>query len=119
MVIHNVYYLCGTTNEQTISMELNITENGAIITAVLTGRLDTTSSSQFAVDMMPLMYNADKHIVIDCTNLEYVASSGLRQLLLLRKETIAKRGDVTLKNVTPGVRQVFTIAGFSSLFSFE
>lgn len=100
-------------------MTLEITERDGIWTGILSGRLDTVSSSQFAVDMMPLLDNADKHIVIDCTNLEYVASSGLRQLLLLRKQTIAMGGDVTLKGTSDSVRQVFTIAGFTSLFIFD
>lgn len=94
-------------------------EGSGTVTAVLSGRLDTASSAQFAVDMLPLMENADRHIVLDCRELAYVASSGLRQLLTLRKHTIVMGGDVTLCNVKPEVKQVFAIAGFSSLFIFD
>ena len=65
------------------------------------------------------MDGADKHIVLDCSKLEFVSSSGLRLLLTLRKQTIAMGGDVTIKNVIPEVMQVFTITGFFSLFKFE
>lgn len=101
-------------------MELDIApcSDGTIV-STLKGRLDTVSSPEFAVSMMPLLDNADKHIILDCGELEYVASSGLRQLLLLRKQTIAMGGDITLRNVQDSVRQVFTIAGFTPLFSFE
>lgn len=100
-------------------MTLLITTTDDTITAVIAGRLDTASSQQFAVEMQPLMDGADKHIVLDCSRLEFVSSSGLRLLLTLRKQTIAKGGDVTIKNVIPEVMQVFTITGFFSLFKFE
>lgn len=100
-------------------MTLEITNNGDTINAVLSGRLDTANSQLFAVEMQPLMDGADKHLVLDCTNLEFVSSSGLRLLLSLRKQTIAMGGDVTIKNVQPDVMQVFTITGFFSLFKFE
>lgn len=100
-------------------MQLKITENGETITGVLNGRLDTAASSEFSRDMLPLMDNADKHIVLDCTGLEFISSSGLRLFLSLRKETIKKGGDVTIVGVSEEVKQVFTITGFYSLFNFE
>ncbi len=100
-------------------MTLEITTSPDTITAVIAGRLDTANSQQFAVEMQPLMDGADKHIVLDCSQLEFVSSSGLRLLLSLRKQTIAMGGDVTIKNVIPDVMQVFTITGFFSLFKFE
>lgn len=99
-------------------MTLEIKQSNDTITALLTGRLDTAASQQFAADMQPLMENADKHIVLDCQNLEFVSSSGLRLFLSLRKATIAKKGDVTIKNVSPEIKQVFAITGFVSLFTF-
>ena len=86
---------------------------------VLNGRLDTAASQKFASDMEPLMNNADKEIVLDCEKLEFISSSGLRLFLSLRKATIAKGGNVTIKNVSEEVKQVFTITGFYSLFNFE
>ncbi|MBQ0069520.1 MAG: STAS domain-containing protein [Bacteroidales bacterium] len=100
-------------------MTLLITPAGDTINAVISGRLDTANSQLFAVEMQPLMDGADKHIVLDCSKLEFVSSSGLRLLLTLRKQTIAMGGDVTIKNAIPEVMQVFTITGFFSLFKFE
>ena len=100
-------------------MTLTINNAGEKVVGTLQGRLDTAASAQFGVDMQPLMDAADKHIVLDCAGLEFISSSGLRLFLSLRKQTIAKGGDVTIKNVTPEVKQVFTITGFLSLFIFE
>lgn len=97
-------------------MTLEIVNNGAEIKGILSGRLDTAASQQFSADMEPLMNNADKHIILDCTNLEFISSSGLRLFLALRKATIAKKGDVTITGMSDEIKQVFTITGFLSLF---
>lgn len=100
-------------------MTLSINNNGDKVVGVLDGRLDTAASADFAADMQPLIDAADKHIVLDCTKLQFISSSGLRLFLTLRKATIAKGGDVTIIGATPEVKQVFTITGFVSLFIFD
>lgn len=100
-------------------MTLNIIANNDVITGVLEGRLDTAAAVQFNADMEPLVAAADKKIVLDCAGLEFISSSGLRLFLSLKKATMAKGGSVVIKNVSPDVKQVFTITGFSSLFIFE
>ena len=70
-------------------MELKINNQENEIQAVLTGRLDTVASTQFATDMKPLLDNADKTIVLNCERLEFISSSGLRLFLTLRKATLA------------------------------
>lgn len=100
-------------------MKLKISESGGKVIAALNGRLDTAASQQFAADMLPLIDNASKTIVLDCSELEFISSSGLRQLLALRKESIAAGGDIVVTNVSEAVKQVFAITGFYSLFTFE
>ena len=99
-------------------MTLKIDNTEDTIKVILTGRLDTAAAQQFAIDMAPLMNNADKHVVLDCNNLSFISSSGLRLFLSLRKASIAKGGDVTLTGVSDDIKQVFTITGFCSLFKF-
>lgn len=99
-------------------MTLEIIKEEAQIKGILSGRLDTAAAQQFSIDMEPLMDNAGKHIVLDCTALEFISSSGLRLFLSLRKATIAKGGDVTILGVSNEIKQVFTITGFYSLFKF-
>ena len=83
------------------------------------GRLDTSAAQKFANDIEPLIDNADKKIYMDCSELEFISSSGLRLFLSLRKATMSKGGDMTLVGITDAVKQVFTITGFYSLFKFE
>ncbi len=100
-------------------MNIDIIESEETMTGILHGRLDTEASNQFARDIEPLMDKANKHIILDCNDLEYIASSGLRLFLSLRKQSIAMGGDVTIKGISANVKMVFTITGFYSLFAFE
>ena len=87
--------------------------------AVFTGRFDTPASVQAQQDMMPLMEHADKEIILDCTKLEYVSSSGLRLFLTLRKETSAKGGKVIIENINEDIKKVFMMTGFFNLFEIR
>lgn len=100
-------------------MELNITESAEQMVGTVSGRLDTAAAAEFARSMQPLMDHADRPIILDCNELEFISSSGLRLFLSLRKETIAKGGSVTIKGLNPKVKQVFALTGFLSLFRFE
>jgi len=100
-------------------MALKINNEGDKLVAIVQGRLDTATSNVFATDIQPLLDNADKTIVLDCSELEFISSSGLRIFLNIRKEAIAKGGKVIIKDVQDNVKQVFKITGFLSLFDFE
>ena len=100
-------------------MKLQIESNEKTLTGILSGRLDTAASTQFAKDMEPLVQNADKKIILDCSGLEFISSSGLRLFLTIRKASIAHGGEVILRHVSSDIKQVFTITGFVSLFKFE
>lgn len=82
----------------------------------LQGRLDTTAAIEVAPDFQNLGTYAGGHMVIDCTELEYISSSGLRLLLALRKEVAAKGGRLQIRGISEDIQQIFKITGFISLF---
>ena len=100
-------------------MKTTIQENEKQVTAVLSGELDTAAVPEFESAMQPLFESNGREIVIDCTELEYIASSGLRVLLNLLKKAKASGSRVVLRNVNDVIREVFTLTGFINLFTFE
>ena len=100
-------------------MTIEIKEMNGGYTAEFSGRLDTPAAVQATKDMQPLMEQADKEIILDCTNLEYISSSGLRLFLSLRKETAAKGGEVIIKNINDEIKKVFMMTGFYNLFEIK
>ncbi len=97
-------------------MVIEIKEHDGGMTATFNGRLDTPASVKAQQEITPLLENADKEIVLDCSNLDYISSSGLRLFLTLRKETSVKGGKVVIKNINNEIRKVFMMTGFFNLF---
>lgn len=100
-------------------MELNITTQGKETTVAFIGRLDTPASQEVSAALAPVQEKADGTIILDCKELEYISSSGLRIFLTLRKAAAAKGGSVIVRNLTPEVRNVFMMTGFLNLFKIE
>ena len=58
-------------------------------------------------------------IILDCSQLEYIASSGLRILISILKGAKANGSKVVLRNVNDDILSVFKLTGFINLFEFE
>lgn len=97
-------------------MKINMVNEGEQLIAQLSGRLDTAAAAEIAPDFQSLAEQANKHIIIDCAQLEYISSSGLRLFLALRKESAAKGGKLQVRAINADIRQVFMMTGFISLF---
>lgn len=93
-------------------------QNGAML-AVVSGRLDTPAAVKAQQEITPLLNNADKVITLDCTNLQYISSSGLRLFLTIRKESSAKGGKVIIENINDEIKKVFMMTGFFNLFEIK
>ena len=100
-------------------MNVNITKEGNNYRVVLSGRLDTTNAEAFQSDIAPLMTGDVDNLDIDCTDMEYTSSLGLRMLLLLQKSVNVRKGKMVLRNMQPQVREVFDITGFSNIMHIE
>ena len=100
-------------------MNIDIKELNGGYTASFNGRLDTPAAVKAQQDIVPLLENADKEITLDCTNLEYISSSGLRLFLTLRKETASKGGKVIIENINDEIKKVFMMTGFFNRFEIR
>jgi len=100
-------------------MKTSIQEIDGKIVATLEGELDTAAALDVEKALQPLLDSAGRDIVIDCTDLEYIASSGLRILLSILKQAKTHDSHVVLKNVNDDIREVFKLTGFISIFNFE
>lgn len=88
------------------------------VVVALEGRFDTVASQECVADWERVMSFVSQTIVLEMTNLEYVASSGLRMLLALRREVESKGGALQLKGVNAEVMQILKMTGCQDLFSY-
>ena len=100
-------------------MEVKIIRGNGEVTAQLIGRLDTPASLEITPQMNALAEDAGGTIILDCTELAYISSSGLRIFITLRKAAAAKGGKVIVKNISNEIRSVFMMTGFLNLFEIQ
>ena len=78
------------------------------ITLKIIGRLDTTTAPELEATVDGCIAGL-KELVMDCSELEYVSSAGLRVILKAQK----------LMNVNETIMEVFEITGFADILNIE
>lgn len=87
--------------------------------AALEGDLDNTASMKAEKSLAPVFECTESDVVIDCTELNYISSSGLRILLNIYKHTRTNGHKAILKGLKDDVKEVFQLSGFLQLFNTE
>ena len=100
-------------------MKTTINETDGKCTVTLDGELDTACAQEFEETMKPIHDLKGKEVTIDCAKLEYIASSGLRVMLGLLKNSKANGNKVVLKNLNDEVLDVFKMTGFIDIFEIQ
>lgn len=96
-------------------METIINKDGSKFSVTIKGRIDTVTANDFQASIAPLMEADKPEIEIDCSELSYTSSQGLRSFLMLQKSVNSHSGSLKLSNMQPQVKEVFDITGFSSI----
>lgn len=98
-------------------MEVNVTKDGNRALVQLSGRFDFNTHREFRSAVEPLVIDvAVAAVTIDFSAVEYLDSSALGMLLMLRDRMSGTKKVVTLAGVHGNVKQVLDIANFGKLF---
>lgn len=98
-------------------MTITKKQDGSNLTIVLEGRLDTSTSPQLENELRSGL-NGVTSLVFDLDQLVYVSSAGLRVLLSAQK-TMARQGDMLIRNVKPEIMEIFEVTGFVDILTIE
>ena len=97
-------------------MNIKQESEGNIVILTLEGRLDTLNFALLDKEITSLIEKNQKNIILDCDDLDYVSSSGLRILLKALKQVNSAGGRFTICHLQPQIIQIFKISGFDHLF---
>ena len=100
-------------------LNITINEESGRLVAGLVGDLDNAASTQAKRSLVPVFERTDCDVVIDCTGLNYISSSGLRIILDVFKHTRSNGHKAILRNLSEDVKEVFDLSGFLQLFIIE
>lgn len=100
-----------------MDITINQVEDRLVVTLI--GDFDNAASSQAERSLAPVYDFTDGDILIDCTQLNYISSSGLRILLNIYKHTRVNGHKAILKGLSEDVKEVFQLSGFLQLYIVE
>ena len=89
------------------------------MTVYIDGPLDAQHLGEVEEKMKELEINLGDLVVLDCTDMTYICSSGLRSFLTMHKITTQKGSKLVIRGLQPLVKKVFDISGFSQIFNLE
>lgn len=97
-------------------MEIEKVEDGKEVRLKLKGCLDTSATPQFAAAIEEA--ESASVLVLDLSELEFISSSALRQLVVTKK----RRGAafvIALTGMNEVVREVFDVTGLDEIFEIR
>lgn len=100
-------------------MNTRIEEIDGKYIATLVGEMDTAAATEAEAVLKTLYTSNGKDVIIECQDLEYIASSGLRILLSILKGAKACGSKVVMRHVNDDIKNVFRLTGFINIFEFE
>ncbi len=89
-------------------------EHGSL-TATLSGRMDAITATEFTTQLESWIADDQKSFTIDCSQLDYISSAGLRALLIIAKKVRTLDGKLQLASLQDSVQTVFAISGFDKI----
>ena len=98
-------------------MTIEKTIANAFASLKIIGRLDTSTAPELEATIDGCVAGI-KELVLDCSELEYVSSAGLRVILKAQKLMNAQ-GNMKLTHVNETIMEVFDITGFADILTIE
>ena len=97
-------------------MDISVKKTDKCTVVELKGRLDTTNYVSLETNLNQMIQDGAHTLLIDCLNLDYVSSSGLRVFLVALKKLNQINGKFVLCNLQENILEIFEISGFISIF---
>ena len=101
-----------------MSISINISEDNKSATIKINGRFDFSLHNDFRKSYKDVSLPSGQYIV-DLSGTDYLDSSALGMLLLLKEHAESQSSIVRLVNFSEDIREILTIASFDKLFSLD
>ena len=99
-----------------MSVTSTVSADGKEITINIRGRFDFAVQNEFRECYHGSGPNDGVRFVIDMDKASYMDSSALGMLLMMREHLGGNSADITIRNCSPDISNILTVANFQSLF---
>jgi anti-sigma B factor antagonist/stage II sporulation protein AA (anti-sigma F factor antagonist) len=100
------------------AIQLSSARHGDVVVLSPRGRIDHASAEAFKTSLGPYLAQSGpgQPVVLDFAGVEYIASVGLRVLMLASRQARAQGGTIVVAALAPLVREIFEISKFTLVF---
>ena len=96
-------------------MEIEERTEGSAVVVSLNGRLDGVSGPDLEAKIDAVVERGDVRMVLECDQMDYVSSAGLRVLLIGARKCQQGGGKLAIAALKPECRSVMEMSGFLSI----
>lgn len=100
-------------------LDANYDENNNRWDVNLYGEVDIYNADSLKNELQSLIAEKSADIVLDCTNLKYIDSTGLGVLVNALKKVEETENSIRIVNLKPYIAKIFTLTGLDKIFVIE
>lgn len=97
-------------------MAIAVSQHQGVTVIGLKGSIDGKTAPELQAEIVPVVGQVDK-VILDLAEVDYMSSAGLRMLLTLYRQFLARKGRIALVAVAPDIKDVMSYTGFISFFT--
>lgn len=94
-------------------MQIDTIQTGSPATAAVSGRVDSSNAQEFEQGLLAALEEGQGRLALDCGELAYMSSAGLRALLIGVKKASARGGELVCCQVPDRIRELLQVSGFT------
>ena len=97
-------------------MNFSASRQGSIVVVSVSGRLSSAVADSFQDQLMAALDGGTAALVVDFSALSFIASTGLRALIVAAKRGRAEGFHIHLCGMNDSIREVFEVSGLLRIF---
>lgn len=94
-------------------------KNFKTLTVYIDGPLNAQALDEVQEKVDALEVELGTVVVLDCTEMSYICSAGLRIFLAMHKDLTQRGAKLVIKGLQPMVRKIFEMTGFVQILNIE
>jgi len=96
-------------------VEIETKESEGVTLVYMSGRLTSTTAGQAYDDLVRVAQSGTKKVILNLRGLEFIASAGLRSILVAAKLLNNARGEIRICEANAAVGEILETSGFDNL----
>ncbi len=96
-------------------MEIGEEKQGSLVVVSPVGRVDGVVAPQLEKRLTEIVERGDSDVLLDCEQMDYISSAGLRTVLIGARKCRQNGGKLTVCALQPGCKSVMEISGFFNI----